>query len=188
MPITEELIKKCVGNERRAQFKLYELSFGFLMSVCLRYRKNKDLAQESLNTGFLKVLKGLKSYKTNVPFIAWSKRIMINSIIDEFRKENRQKVNYAFEENGTLENLMHNVDWNAADENFDAEELRSLLFELPDMTRKVFNMFAIDGYNHGEISEMFGISKGTSKWHVNSARRQLQLMVNTKIKSKEIKK
>jgi RNA polymerase sigma-70 factor (ECF subfamily) len=186
MLITEELLIKCKNNERRAQFQLYELSFGFLMGVCLRYRKNKDLAQESLNIGFYKVLKGLKNYDLNIPYEAWSKRIIINSIIDEFRKEARQKIKPSYEENAILENLMSNVTWNAADENFNAESLRHMLYELPDMTRKVFNMFAIDGYSHSEISELFGISKGTSKWHVSTARRQLQLMLEKKIGKKDM--
>jgi RNA polymerase sigma-70 factor (ECF subfamily) len=46
------------------------------------------------------------------------------------------------------------------------------------MSRKVFNLFAIDGYSHQEISAMLKISEGTSKWHVSFARQQLKSMIH----------
>ena len=49
------------------------------------------------------------------------------------------------------------------------------------MSQKVFNMFAIDGYSHKEISSMLGMSTGTSKWHVSSARKELKLMISAKM-------
>jgi RNA polymerase sigma-70 factor (ECF subfamily) len=42
------------------------------------------------------------------------------------------------------------------------------------MTLKVFNLFAIDGYSHNEISEMLGISEGTSAWHFSDAKRRIR--------------
>ena len=53
----------------------------------------------------------------------------------------------------------------------DAEELEQMIQTLPDMSKKVFNLYAIDGYTHKEIGEMLGMSDGTSKWHVSFARK-----------------
>ena len=61
------------------------------MGVCIRYKKNEADASAVLNAGFLKILKGLKSYKPEVPFEAWARRIIINTIIDEFRKDRKVK-------------------------------------------------------------------------------------------------
>jgi RNA polymerase sigma-70 factor (ECF subfamily) len=58
-----------------------------------------------------------------------------------------------------------------------AEELLQLVRELPPATRAVFNLYVIEGYNHREISELLGISEGTSKWHLCEARKSLQLMI-----------
>ena len=60
-----------------------------------------------------------------------------------------------------------------------ADALYHMLMRLPEMTGKVFNMFAIDGYSHKEISELLNISEGTSKWHVNNARTILKNMLDT---------
>jgi RNA polymerase sigma-70 factor (ECF subfamily) len=42
----------------------------------------------------------------------------------------------------------------------------------------VFNLFAIEGYSHKEISEMINISEGTSKSNLSRARIILQRKVN----------
>ncbi|MFN6115684.1 MAG: RNA polymerase sigma factor, partial [Flavobacteriales bacterium] len=56
----------------------------------------------------------------------------------------------------------------------EADAFAELLQRVPDMSRKVFNLFAIDGFGHQEIAQMLGISEGTSKWHVSNARQTLQ--------------
>jgi RNA polymerase sigma-70 factor (ECF subfamily) len=62
----------------------------------------------------------------------------------------------------------------------ESEALAALLDRVPDMSRKVFNLFAIDGYSHAEIATLLGISDGTSKWHVSHARRVLQQAIAAK--------
>ena len=66
----------------------------------------------------------------------------------------------------------------------EAEAFAELLKRVPEMSRRVFNLFAIDGFSHAEIAEQLGISSGTSKWHVSNARQTLQSaiaeMVGTK--------
>ena len=69
------------------------------------------------------------------------------------------------------------VDFNKASQELDAEELEQMIQTLPNMSKKVFNLYAIDGYTHKEIGEMLGMSDGTSKWHVSFARKSLQKLV-----------
>ena len=78
------------------------------------------------------------------------------------------------------------VDYNEADKAFNAEELKLMLEQLPDMSKKVFNLYAIDGYSHKEISEMLEISVGTSKWHVSLARTELKKRIEKKLNPVEI--
>ena len=72
---------------------------------------------------------------------------------------------------------MKNVDFNEASQNLDAEALEQMIQQLPETSKKVFNLYAIDGYTHKEIGEMLNISDGTSKWHVSHARKVLQEML-----------
>jgi RNA polymerase sigma-70 factor (ECF subfamily) len=54
------------------------------------------------------------------------------------------------------------------------DELLAIIDTISPVSKVVFNMFAIDGYSHKEIAEKLGISVGTSKWHLSSARRQIR--------------
>jgi len=176
MLVDKSLLLDCQNNVRRAQFELYHKCYGILMSICLRYERNKQDAEELLNMGFLKIVTKLDKYNTDVPFEAWMRRIMINTIIDEFRKNKKAKEHLEYTDfNGIHENK--SVSYNEADLLFDAEELEKMIRTLPPVTQKVFNMHVIDGYSHKEIAAEMNMGVGTSKWHVSNARKILRGLV-----------
>ena len=173
MDIDNSLIKACIKNDRKAQSLLYKKCFNLLMGVCIRYVNNKEEACALLNAGFLKILNNLKSYKPHVPFEAWIKRIMINTVIDDYRKNKKRKEHLFYTDFDSHERADAFFDYNEADRHFDAEALRAIIRQLPPMSQRVFNLFAIDGFSHQEISKELGISEGTSKWHVSFARKTI---------------
>ena len=61
---------------------------------------------------------------------------------------------------------------------FHLDELLALIQSLPDGCRLVFNLFAIEGYGHKEISAMLSISEGTSKSQYNRAKSLLKIKLN----------
>jgi RNA polymerase sigma-70 factor (ECF subfamily) len=154
------------------------------MSICRRYANDDLDARGLLNQSFLKILMNLAKRKENVPFIAWAKRITINTIISEFRKEKSRMEREERMEQHHLEN--HSVSWNSIAETIEAEVLQLMLDRLPEASRKVFNLFAIDGYSHQEIAEMLGISEGTSKWHVSAARKDLRAQLEKHVSTQSI--
>jgi RNA polymerase sigma-70 factor (ECF subfamily) len=151
------------------------------VSIGLRYRNNKEDAEFIANKAFLKVLSNLDQIGGDVPFEPWLRRIMINTAIDDFRKEKRglSKVDI----DGEYQDEFFSSGESVHDDlhlEFTAEELESMIQTLPDLSQQVFNLFAIDGYNHQEISEMLSMSEGTSRWHVSSARSKLKQMMKKK--------
>jgi RNA polymerase sigma-70 factor (ECF subfamily) len=62
--------------------------------------------------------------------------------------------------------------------NLQVEELNKLIESLPLGYKTVFNLYAIEGYNHQEIAEMLGIQEGTSKSQLSRARGLLQQKLN----------
>ena len=54
----------------------------------------------------------------------------------------------------------------------------AILAKLPTGYRTVFNLYAIEGYSHAEISEQLGINESTSKSQLHRARALLQQMVS----------
>jgi len=177
MDINPQLLKDCKNKDRRAQFKLYKQCFGLLMGVSMRYKKDKDEAVEMVNIGFMKILKNIDKYRAEAPFGAWIKRIMINTIIDEFRKNRKVRELIETTDFVDFNDNVGLVDYNTADQMFDAEEIEALIKRLPPMSQKVFNLFAIDGFSHKEIGKMLGISDGTSKWHLSFSRKKLREMM-----------
>lgn len=168
-PELELIVKGCLANDRAAQELLYRKFYGRMMGTCMRYLGNEDDAREVLNTGFLKVFQNLKSYTGQGSFEGWVYLIIRNAIIDQIRKRVKYReesldesyTESSYVEPGALEQLY-------------AKDLMKMLQVLPETTRLVFNMFALEGFKHEEIAQVLKISSGTSKWHVSEARRILK--------------
>jgi RNA polymerase sigma factor (sigma-70 family) len=175
MNIQPELIQSCIKSERKAEYELYKITFSYLMSICIRYTRNNDKAKEVLNMGFLKILTNLKKYDTAEPFKPWIRRIMINTLINEYKKEKVHHQNIEYVEN-YYDNEQH-ADSNLALTKIDADQIYSFIAQLPPATQQVFNLYFIDGFKHREIAEMLDISEGTSKWHLSSAKEKLKILL-----------
>lgn len=175
MEVSATLLQDCINEKRRAQHELYRLCYSCMLSVCLRYEKNKEEAEFLLNKAFFKVLTNLDKYQDGVPFEAWIRRITINTVIDEYRKNKNNKVDYVESPMDLAPVTV--MDYNEADQHFDAEHLQNMIEQLPPVSKQVFNLYAIDGYNHKEIGEKLNMSEGTSKWHLNNARTKLKALL-----------
>jgi RNA polymerase sigma-70 factor (ECF subfamily) len=175
--VNEALIARCIREEPKAQYELYRALYGLMMGVCSRYTRNRDDAASLMNQGFLKILRNLDRKRAEVPLEAWVRRILINTVIDAHRKELDRKRHETMEE--AMDQLA-DPEVNEYLAQMESEALAALLDRVPDMSRKVFNLFAIDGYSHAEIATLLGISDGTSKWHVSHARRVLQQAIAAK--------
>ena len=176
------LIKQCKTGQRHAQLLLYESCFPWLMQVCVRYMPDETEARAILNSGFMKILMNLNRYNPDVPFEAWGKRIMINTIIDAFRKSQSKRRKVEIVEIDFAHESRH-VDYNQAELLLDVEVYEKMIHQLPEIQRKVFNLFAIDGYTHAEIGDLLSMSTGTSKWYLNAARQNLKEMIAEKLRS-----
>lgn len=174
MDITADILKACKRDDRRAIQFLYEHCFKKLMPVCFRYHNNEEDARASLNLGFMKILKGLETVDGDVNFSAWSKRIMVNTLIDEYRKKKNYTNHVTAKETERELDIEAAPAVNDAENGLGYENLMKLVGELPEISGKVFNMYVIDGFNHKEIGDLLGISEGTSKWHLSTARKLLR--------------
>jgi len=125
----------------------------------------------------MKILTHLPEYRKGVgSFQAWIKRIAVNHLIDEYRKEQREKKHLSFQDEVHTQELGNNSA-NSGFEKLESQYLREMIAALPPKTAAVFNLYAIDGYKHKEIAEMLEISVNTSKWHLSDARKKLQLQL-----------
>ena len=178
----EQLIKGCIQNDRRCQNKLYEKYFPLMSSIVLRYCNNQTEVLHKLNGGYLKILQNIKKYNNQYAIATWIRNVMVNYLIDEYRKEKKY---IAHVHVTAYEDFNVPVDYNIGESNIHEKDLRVMLSKLPDLTQKIFNLFAIDGYKHREISDYLGIPEGTSKWHVNDARKRLKGMLDQRMQAEK---
>ena len=172
-----ELIRRCLKNDRRAQQLVYQKVHGKMLALCLRFFQNRDDALAVMNRGMLKVFNNLKNYRPEAEFEGWVYRIIQRTAIDELRKQIRRQqheIHPDDPEDGEV--------YPDAVSRLQAEDILALTRKLPQATNAVFHLYVVEGYNHQEIADMLGISSGTSKWHLSSARKTLKnLIVNLNV-------
>jgi RNA polymerase sigma factor (sigma-70 family) len=175
MRVETEIITACIKRDERAEHELYKATYGYLMSVCLRYTNSREEAREMLNLGFLRILTNLTKYKLETSFSSWIHKVMVNVLIDEYRKKKIHKERIEYVEN--YEDVQEDTEVNSALIKMDVAQIHSMIMQLPPVSQKVFNLYAIDGFSHKEIANLLGISEGTSRWHLNFSRQKLQEMI-----------
>lgn len=126
-------------------------------------------ATEVLNEGFLKIFTKLEMYDPKKSLKGWIRRIMINTAIDYYRKNNNP-----FSKSEGLEDSLKVSTQEAIISKLSYQEIVTEIQALTPGYRTVFNLYVIDGFNHEEIAKQLGISVGTSKSNLFKARAILQ--------------
>jgi RNA polymerase sigma-70 factor (ECF subfamily) len=166
----QHIIEGCKRNELISQEELYRHCYKDMMKVCLRYAfGDPDQAGAIYNTAMLKVFQKIEQFRNEGEFFGWVRKIVVNACIDHCRlKTNFRSIDIS---NSTeyilpvLPDVYSKISGN---------EILCVVHQLPKNTGLVFNLFVMEGYKHHEIAEILGISTGTSKWHLNEARRLLK--------------
>lgn len=173
MPDIKNIIKGCLAGNRRDQELLYRRHASKLYAVCLQYSGNDDEARDILQEGFIKIFENLIHYKNEGSFEGWMRKIIVNTALEKYRsKHNLFRVDDI--------DLIQEPDADPDTEDYaglEAIDLLDIIRELPPKYRMVFNLYAIEGYSHKEISQMINISEGTSKSNLCRARQILQKKV-----------
>ncbi len=174
MPEIVNIIRGCIAGNRRDQELLYRRHAAKLYAVCLQYSGNDEEARDILQDGFIKIFENLIHYKYEGSFEGWMRRIIVNTALEKYRsRHNLYRVDDI--------DLIPEPDADPNNEDYsglEAIDLLDIIRELPPKYRMVFNLYAIEGYAHKEISQMMKISEGTSKSNLSRARLILQKKVN----------
>lgn len=174
MPDLKNIIKGCLAGNRRDQELLYRRHASRLYAICLQYSGNDEEARDVLQEGFIKIFENLVHYKNEGSFEGWMRRIIVNTALEKFRSRNHL---YRVDDIDLLPES-ESEPYNEHYTGLEAIDLLEIIRDLPPKYRMVFNLFAIEGYSHKEISKMINISEGTSKSNLSRARAILQRKVN----------
>lgn len=161
------LVQKALLQNRWAQNQLFERFAPRMLSVCRQYINDFHFAEDTMITGFTKAFNALSTFDTSKNFGTWLHQIMVYESISFLRKNQLEWSE--LNENSASYSIEKNVD--------SVEEIQQCLDQLPNGYRSVFLLFAVEGYNHAEISKMLNISEGTSKSQLHKARNLLQSLL-----------
>ena len=174
MPTFDEkekrLVEGCVRNDRRCQEEFYRKFFKTMYPFICRYTSDKEEALHILNSGFLRIFKKIEQFEFKGSLEGWVRRIMFHSVANHFRSQKNKLQFLTLEDYDKPEqaNQLHN---------FYEEDILKMVELLPNASKNVFKLFALEGFSHAEIGEQMGISVGTSKWHLSEARKRLKNLI-----------
>ncbi|HTH55408.1 MAG TPA: RNA polymerase sigma factor [Cyclobacteriaceae bacterium] len=167
-----ELIDGCLRQNRQAQQQLYQRYSGKMYALCCRYIKDRMEAEDVLVMSFTKIFDRIGQYKGDGSFEGWIRRVVVNESLTYLRKHKNMYLET------DIEDAAYEPDYQRLENELEANDLMKLIESLPVGYRTVFNMYAIDGYNHQEIADQLGISENTSKSQLSRARTLLQKKLN----------
>lgn len=154
-----------------------------MYNTCLRIVNDSLEAEDIMQESFLKAFEKIQTYKGEVSFGAWLKRIVINHSLDELRK---RKLDMESIEDSLFE-LKEKKDekeiFKEEELKIKAEEIKDEINKLPDGYRIVLSLYLIEGYDHDEISEILNISSSTSRSQCARAKQKLLKRIEEKAKT-----
>ena len=175
------LIKECIEWDRNAQNTLYKRYSAKMFTVCFRYSRSREEAEDTFHEGFMKVFENIKNFKNAGSLEGWIRRIMVNTAIEKYRKNSHLSVVVSMDDHHVDLNNYHSND---IQNQIAAEELMQKIQKLPPAYKMVFNLYVFEGLKHREIAEKLGISEGTSKSNLSDARAILQKAMEKSFKVK----
>ena len=145
-----------------------------MYAVCLRYARHELEAQDLMQEGFIRVFEKLPDFRQEGSFEGWIRRIMVHTSINHYRRKAFQQERFG------LERMPEGEVAPDAVGRLSEEELMAMVASLPDGYRMVFNLYAIEGFDHAEIADLLGCAESTSRSQLAKARRLLQMKIEAR--------
>jgi RNA polymerase sigma-70 factor, ECF subfamily len=186
----EVTIRGCMGGDRRCQEQVFKAFFGKMMTVCMRYTRDKDTAQDMLQEAFIKAFDKVVDFNFSGSFEGWLRRIVVNTAIDHIR---RNKNLISIENDALISDEDDDTGEMADESNEDLsayadvtpEMIMEAMQKLSPAYQAVFNLYVFENYSHKDIAEALNISVGTSKSNFAKAKMRLKGLLDKQITIKK---
>ncbi|MDX2190651.1 MAG: RNA polymerase sigma factor [Bacteroidota bacterium] len=167
----DKIVEGCIKGDKACQKLLYKRLSPKLMGVCTRYIRSRVEAEDCLQESFIKIFSSLSNYKKDGVIEAWARRITVNTLLNYLEKN--KKYNFHSDIDETIE--MESISLKQPN-NIESEELIMIINQLPELYKVIFNLHAIEGYSHKEISVQLNIPESTSRSYLSRAKEMLVKM------------
>ena len=173
-PVSDvELARAAAAGDSAAFEKLYEQHRRRVYSLCLRMLGNVSQAEDLTQEVFLQVFKKIGSFRGDSAFTTWLHRLTVNQVLMHLRRRG-VKLEHTSEEGDFTDVVETPLQSTRRISMVDRIALEKAISELPPGYRTVFVLHDVEGYEHGEISDLLGVTVGTSKSQLHKARMRLR--------------
>lgn len=172
----KSIIEACKKGKEKARFELYQLYSKAMFNVCFRIMNNREEAEDMLQESFTLAFMKLDSYRYESTFGSWLKRIVINTCINAI---NKKKVDLKYCEE--IYHYDHPVEEEESEVKLTVANITKAMKLLPEGGRMVFSLYLLEGYDHGEISQIMNITESTSKSQFMRAKRRIVEILKNQI-------
>lgn len=172
-PHIDEVLKRCLEGDQRAQMEIYKKYHKAMFNTALRIVKDPMEAEDVMQEGFIKAFSKLKTFKGNSTFGAWLKKIIVNRSINAYQKKQKYaEVSYndAFKEHAEVENGINEADLTDGK----VKKVLEVLKTLKENYRLILTLHLIEGYDYDEICEILDISSASCRTTVSRAKESLR--------------
>lgn len=169
----DTLIQWCLVGKQSAQLEVYNRYYKAMYNVSLRIVKESDEAEDVMQESFLRAFTKLHTFKGEVAFGAWLKRIVINNSIQHYRKQLKNK-------DVALEDVIYKVEDNEASvpdhasTELKAQKVMETMSRLKDNYRISLTLHLIEGYDYEEVSRIMNISYANCRTTISRAKDSLR--------------
>ena len=169
-------LERCaVSDSEQSKAFLYRKYYGYVMAIVIRYMKHEMEAEEITNECFVKIFKKISTFSLHEDatvlektFKSWIARIAVNTSIDALRVLKQMHMIDDLSGSETAQLSVENQS------NLEYEDILSLLRQLPEIQRSIFNLYEIEGYSHEEIGKQLAIPESTSRTYLTRAKQKLR--------------
>jgi RNA polymerase sigma-70 factor (ECF subfamily) len=183
--VEEVLLQGCRNNDPTAQQELYQRYSPRMLSVCYRYAKTREDAEDMLQEAFIKIFTQIQQFEKRGSLEGWILRIVVHTCINHLKKNKKFNENVELAFAGNIMIREDNVQGM-----MQAKQIVECIRTLPIGYRTVLNLYAIEGYSHREIGTLLDIEESTSRSQYTRAKQMLEDLLTKKriVQTKEQQK
>lgn len=173
--INSRLIDECRNGNSKAQFEIYKLYYKAMYNTCLRFVRDSMEAEDVMQEAFLAAFRNIDSFRGEVSFGAWLKRIVVNRSLDVLKKKSLDLE--PLEDGRTI---IDDEEYNGGEVELKVERVKAAIASMPDNYRVLLTLYLIEGYDHEEIAQIMEMSSAAVRTGYSRAKKKLQEMLEQK--------
>ena len=168
-----QLLERCKKSDTTAQMQIYKDYYKAMYNTSLRILKDEFEAEDIMQEAFLTAFTKLNTFKGEVTFGAWLKRIVINKSLTQLKKNNKYqdvKMEVLSEASNDTEEVINYSDLKAS-------KVLEMLNSLKDNYRVVLTLNLIEGYDYEEIAQILAYTDENVRTTISRAKKKLKQLL-----------